>query len=105
MFSPLHLETWPIANISNSFFALLIVIIIGFTQGFVGLDNADNRVDDTWFIMESMVRAILGSPEFDGFDKFAREYHGFLSACPQTDTDVRPQRRLESFSIIYSPLS
>lgn len=75
MFSYLHLGTWPIADISSSFFALLIVIIIGFTQGFVGLDNADNRADDTWFIMEAMVRAVLGNPEFDGFDKFARECH------------------------------
>jgi hypothetical protein len=27
------------------FFALLIVIIIGFLQAFVGMDNADNKTD------------------------------------------------------------
>lgn len=57
-----------------SFFALLAVIIVGFLQGFIGLDMADRSTDDTWFIMESMVKAILQSPEFDGFDKFARTY-------------------------------
>lgn len=40
----------------------------------MGLDNADNRKDDTWFIMESMVKALLQSPEFEGFDQFARMY-------------------------------
>lgn len=97
MFFHLHLESWPIADILSSFFALLVVIIIGFMQGFVGLDNADNRADDTWFIMESMVKAVLGNPEFDGFDKFARECHRSPCLLPrtQTDTDVYPQRRLE----------
>ncbi|KAL7274333.1 Calcium channel yvc1 [Rhizina undulata] len=53
------------------FFALLIVVIIGFLQGFVGLDNADNKKDTSFFILESMTKAILQSPEFDGFDNFA----------------------------------
>lgn len=65
-----------------SFFALLIVIIIGFLQGFVGLDSAeDHKVDTTFFILESMVKAILQSPEFDGFGDFAR-------MCPLLSADV-----------------
>lgn len=65
-------DSLPGTNTLDSFFALLVVIIIGFMQGFAGLDNADDKTEDTWFIVESMVRALLGSPEFDGFDKFAR---------------------------------
>ncbi|KAI5845151.1 hypothetical protein DFP73DRAFT_512794 [Morchella snyderi] len=57
------------------FFALLVVIIIGFLQGFVGLDSAeDHKIDTTFFILESMVKAILQSPEFDGFGDFAHPY-------------------------------
>ncbi|RPB01239.1 hypothetical protein L873DRAFT_1677882 [Choiromyces venosus 120613-1] len=56
------------------FFALLVVIIIGFLQGFVGLDNADNKRDTSFFILESMTKALLGSPEFDGFDNFAHPF-------------------------------
>ncbi|CCX05149.1 hypothetical protein FPQ18DRAFT_402306 [Pyronema domesticum] len=60
------------------FFALLVVVIIGFMQGFIGLDNADTVRDDTWFVMEAMVRAILGSPEFDGFENFGHPFGQIL---------------------------
>jgi hypothetical protein len=54
------------------FFALLLVMIVGFLQGFIGLDLAeDNVLGDTYFIVEAMIKSILGSPEFDGFDQFA----------------------------------
>lgn len=53
------------------FFALLIVIILGFLQAFIGLDQIDNSLDDVGFICLSMLNAIMGSPEFDGFDNFA----------------------------------
>jgi hypothetical protein len=54
------------------FFALLLVMIVGFLQGFIGLDLAeDNVLGDVYFIMEAMIKSILQSPEFDGFDKFA----------------------------------
>jgi len=56
------------------FFALLAVIIVGFLQGFVGLDNADNKRDASYFILESMTKAILQSPEFEGFDNFAHPF-------------------------------
>ena len=35
------------------FFALLSVIIIGFLQAFIGMDNADNDIDATVFILQS----------------------------------------------------
>ncbi|OPB42519.1 Ca2+ permeable channel [Trichoderma guizhouense] len=64
------------------FFALLIVIIIGFLQAFIGLDLTDDNVaDDVWFIIESMMRAILGSPEFDGFDGFGPPWGAILYYC------------------------
>ncbi|EHK25056.1 calcium permeable channel [Trichoderma virens Gv29-8] len=64
------------------FFALLVVIIVGFLQAFIGLDlTEDNVADDVWFIIESMIRAILGSPEFDGFDGFGPPWGGILYYC------------------------
>jgi len=56
------------------FFALLVVIITGFLQGFIGLDNADNKKDASFFILKSMTKAILQSPEFEGFDNFAHPF-------------------------------
>lgn len=53
------------------FFALLIVVLIGFLQAFVGMDQADNNLDATSFIVQAMANAVMGSPEFDGFDNFA----------------------------------
>ncbi|ORY11068.1 hypothetical protein BCR34DRAFT_588202 [Clohesyomyces aquaticus] len=53
------------------FFALLLVICVGFLQAFIGLDLADNSLEDTGFVIQAMLNAIMQSPEFDGFDKFA----------------------------------
>lgn len=53
------------------FFALLIIVILGFVQGFIGLDGSDNSVDSIKFILTSMTKAILQAPEFEGFDTFA----------------------------------
>lgn len=56
------------------FFALLLVVIIGFAQGFIGLDNADNYREDTYFVLSAMTKAILQSPEFDGFEDFGHPF-------------------------------
>lgn len=54
------------------FFALLVVMVIGFLQAFVGLDLADDlEADDLWFIVSAMANSVMQSPEFSGFDKFA----------------------------------
>ena len=53
------------------FFALLFVIIIGFLQAFIGMDNADSNKDATIFILQAMANAVMQSPDFDGFDAFA----------------------------------
>lgn len=53
------------------FFALLFVVLIGFLQAFIGLDQVDANADSAKFILTAMTNAIMGSPEFDGFDNFA----------------------------------
>lgn len=64
------------------FFALLIIIIIGFLQAFIGLDLTDDNVaGDTFFIIESMLKAILQSPEFDGFETFGPPWGIILYYC------------------------
>lgn len=53
------------------FFALLIVIVIGFLQAFIGMDMADSNADATVFILQAMANALMQSPDFSGFDNFA----------------------------------
>ncbi|TKA45896.1 hypothetical protein B0A54_03581 [Friedmanniomyces endolithicus] len=54
------------------FFALLIVVLIGFLQGFIGLDlGDDNEISSVPFIVKQMLNAIMGSPDFDGWSRFA----------------------------------
>lgn len=64
------------------FFALLIIIVIGFLQAFIGLDLTDDNVaGDALFIIESMLKAILQSPEFDGFETFGPPWGIILYYC------------------------
>jgi hypothetical protein len=53
------------------FFALLLVVLLGFLQAFIGLDQVDNDLSATGWIIKVMLNAIMQSPEFDGFEKFA----------------------------------
>ncbi|KAK3709383.1 Calcium channel yvc1 [Vermiconidia calcicola] len=52
------------------FFALLIVVLVGFLQGFLGLDQTDNSIDSPTFIIQMMLNAILGDPAFDVWGDF-----------------------------------
>ena len=64
------------------FFALLIILIIGFLQAFIGLELAeDNVAGDVWFIIESMLKAIMQSPDFDGFENFGHPWGLILYYC------------------------
>ncbi|KAJ4353486.1 Calcium channel yvc1 [Didymosphaeria variabile] len=56
------------------FFALLLVVIIGFLQAFIGLDLTDNSLQDSGFVIQAMLNAIMQSPEFDGFERFAHPF-------------------------------
>ena len=53
------------------FFALLFIIMIGFLQGFIGLDEVDDDRKVTNFIMQAMANSVMQSPDFGGFEKFA----------------------------------
>ena len=56
------------------FFALLIVVCVGFLQGFIGLNQVEGTDSITTFIIQSMANAVLGAPEFDGFDDYAHPF-------------------------------
>lgn len=53
------------------FFALLAIIMIGFLQAFIGLDEVDNDSKVTHFILQAMANSVMQSPDFGGFEKFA----------------------------------
>nr|POE94569.1 calcium channel yvc1 [Quercus suber] len=54
------------------FFALLLIVLVGFLQAFIGMDQADdNQIGAVGFIVKEMLNAIMGSPEFDGWERFA----------------------------------
>lgn len=64
------------------FFALLAIIVVGFLQAFIGLDLAeDNVAGDVQFIVESMIKAIMQSPEFQGFEAFGPPWGAILYYC------------------------
>lgn len=53
------------------FFALLTIIIVGFLQAFIGMDEVDDNGTVTGFILQAMANAVMQSPDFDGFENFA----------------------------------
>ena len=54
------------------FFALLIIVCIGFLQAFIGMDQVDNDTRKiTSFIVQAMANSVMQSPDFDGFENFA----------------------------------
>ena len=53
------------------FFALLVIVCIGFLQAFVGMDQVDNNAKATKFILQAMANSVMQSPDFSGFDEFA----------------------------------
>lgn len=59
------------------FFALLAVVIVGFLQGFVGMNQADpnpaNTITPT-VILQGMANTIMQNPEFESFQHFAAPF-------------------------------
>jgi hypothetical protein len=53
------------------FLALLVVILAGFLQAFVGLDQVDEDITAITFVTQAMLNAIMTSPDFSGFDNYA----------------------------------
>ncbi|RVX75884.1 hypothetical protein B0A52_00241 [Exophiala mesophila] len=56
------------------FFALLIVVCVGFLQAFIGLNQAEGNDSITSFIITAMANSVMQSPEFDGFDDYAHPF-------------------------------
>uniref|UniRef100_A0A093VE18 Calcium channel YVC1 n=1 Tax=Talaromyces marneffei PM1 TaxID=1077442 RepID=A0A093VE18_TALMA len=53
------------------FFALLVVVLVGFFQGFIGLNNTELAVPVTSKILKGMANSIMQSPDFEAFEDFA----------------------------------
>lgn len=53
------------------FFALLFVVLVGFLQAFIGMDNTDFDVPVTGKIIKGMANSIMQSPTFEDFEGFA----------------------------------
>lgn len=53
------------------FFALLFVVLVGFFQGFLGLNNTDRAVPVVGKILKGMANSIMQSPDFEAFEEFA----------------------------------
>ncbi|KAK9475091.1 uncharacterized protein V1510DRAFT_346603, partial [Dipodascopsis tothii] len=60
------------------FFVLLLIIAVGFLQGFIGLDSADGYREVSGMSIAYMVRSVLQSPEFDPFVDFAPPFASIL---------------------------
>ena len=56
------------------FFALLIVVMVGFLQAFIGMDQAEDNSEVTSFILQAMAQSVLQSPNFEGFGNFAHPF-------------------------------
>lgn len=53
------------------FFALLVIVMVGFLQAFIGMDQVDDNRQVTSFILQAMANSVMQSPDFSGFEKFA----------------------------------
>ncbi|MCJ1262872.1 hypothetical protein MMC22_002742 [Lobaria immixta] len=53
------------------FFALLVIVVIGFLQAFIGMNQVDKNAKVTTFILQAMANSVMQSPDFSGFENFA----------------------------------
>ncbi|CCF60248.1 hypothetical protein KAFR_0J01840 [Kazachstania africana CBS 2517] len=60
------------------FFVLLFLIMIGFLQGFLGLDSADGKREISGPILSNLLITVLGEGSFQMFENFAPPYAGIL---------------------------
>ncbi|BGP17286.1 Calcium channel yvc1 [Rhodosporidiobolus nylandii] len=73
-FGVLQIVVWRMLKESAVFFVLLSILAVGFGQALTGLDVADERRDSTGPIVNYLLQALLGSPQFDYFDEGATSY-------------------------------
>lgn len=60
------------------FFVLLFVVIVGFLQGFLGLDASDGKSEATRRILISLVQAVVGESSFDDMGELVPPYASVL---------------------------
>ncbi|GAA6052108.1 hypothetical protein JCM3770_006635 [Rhodotorula araucariae] len=74
VFDPLHFfgvmlyVVWRMLKESAVFCALLAIFAIGFGQALTGLDVADERRESTKSVINSLLQAFLGSPNFEMYE-------------------------------------
>ncbi|KIW87249.1 uncharacterized protein Z519_12152 [Cladophialophora bantiana CBS 173.52] len=56
------------------FFALLLVVCVGFLQAFIGLNQVEGNASITSFIITAMANSVMQSPDFEGFDNYAHPF-------------------------------
>ncbi|GAA6040060.1 hypothetical protein JCM8097_004760 [Rhodosporidiobolus ruineniae] len=59
---------------SAIFVVLLSILAMGFGQALTGLDVADEKRDSTNAVVNTLLQALLGSPNFDFYDEGASSY-------------------------------
>ncbi|KAK6454445.1 vacuolar cation channel [Scheffersomyces xylosifermentans] len=60
------------------FFVLLFVVIVGFLQGFLGLDASDGKSEATRRIFISLIQAVVGESSFDDMGMLVPPYASVL---------------------------
>lgn len=60
------------------FFVLLGVVILGFLQGFLGLDALDGKSESTKHILLSLIKAVVGGLEFSAVAQLVPPYASIL---------------------------
>ncbi|KAM3124740.1 hypothetical protein CJJ07_003769 [Candidozyma auris] len=60
------------------FFVLLGVVILGFVEGFLGLDNSDGRSEATKHILTALVNAVIGASGFEDVQNLVPPYASIL---------------------------
>ncbi|GAA5842733.1 hypothetical protein JCM3766R1_005766 [Sporobolomyces carnicolor] len=73
-FGTLQIVTWRMLKESAVFFVLLALFGVGFGQALMGLDVADERRDSTETVINTLIQALLGSPNFDEYDRGASSW-------------------------------
>ncbi|GAA5930927.1 uncharacterized protein JCM15063_002498 [Sporobolomyces koalae] len=73
-FGTLQIVTWRMLKESAVFFVLLGLFGIGFGQALMGLDVADEKRDSTETVIHTLIQALLGSPNFDEYDRGSSSY-------------------------------
>ncbi|GAA5824388.1 hypothetical protein JCM11251_000401 [Rhodosporidiobolus azoricus] len=73
-FGVLQIVVFRMLKESAVFLVLLSVLAMGFGQALTGLDVADEKRDSTKTVINTLLQALLGSPNFDNYDDGASSY-------------------------------